>query len=86
MKGKNNSSFTFFDLFCLKEIIINRTKRNFFKLASKIIDSKLSLEYQIKSSCNLEKLKLITMNQEQIDYLNSLPNFKIEKHLNEIEK
>jgi len=65
--------------------MINKTKREFFKLATKIIENKLSLEYQMRYYFNMEKLKLISLNQEQIDYFNSLPNFKIEKHLSEIE-
>jgi len=69
----------------VKEIIMNKTKRNFFQLASKIIENKLSLEYKIRNYFNLEKLKLFSLNQDQIDYFNSLPNFKIEKHLSEIE-
>lgn len=83
---ENKHSFmTFFDLFCFKEIIINKTKRKFFKLASKIISKKLSLEYQLRNHCNLEKLKLICLNQEQIELFNRLPNFRIEKHLSEVD-
>jgi len=72
------------DLFCCKEFMIGSTKRNFFQLASKIIDNKLSLEFQLKYYCDLEKLKLLILNQEQLEYLNTVPNFKIEKHLNDI--
>lgn len=83
---ENNSFFTFYDLFCFKEVMTNKTKRKFFKLASKIIDSKLSLEYQMRYYSNMEKLKLISLNNEQLDFFNNIPNFKIEKHLDEIRK
>lgn len=64
MNGKTISFFNFLDLFCFKEIMINKTKRKFYKLASEIIDGKLSLEYQMKYYCDLEKLKLLFLDQE----------------------
>jgi len=56
------------------------------KLASKVFETKLSLENQLKLYCNLEKIKLLCLNQEQIDLFEVMPNFKIESHLNEIKK
>jgi len=40
----------------------------------------------MKNYCNIEKLKLITLNQEQKEIWNKFPNFKIQKHLNDIGK
>jgi len=81
---KNPSFFSFFDLFCFKEIIYSRTKRKFFNLATRIVENKLSLEAQLKYYCNLEKLKMHILNDEQIEMLNNIPNFKLEKHLNDM--
>lgn len=74
----------FFDLFCFKELLTNKKKRNFLKLANEIINKKLSIEYILKSYSNFEKLKMIVLNKEQINNFNSIPNFKIEKHLTEL--
>jgi hypothetical protein len=71
------------DLFCLKECIINKKKRHFFKLATNIIDKKLSLEYLLKFYSNFEKLKLLVLTKEQQDIFTAIPNFKLEKHLSE---
>jgi len=72
------------DLFCLKEVMIGKTKRNFFKLATKIIDTKLSLEFQLDHYSDLEKLKLLVLDQDRLEYFNNIPKFKFVKHLNEI--
>jgi len=64
--------------------MIGKTKRKLFNLLSKIIDNELSLECLLKYYCNTEKLKLIILNQEERDLWIKLPNFKIEKHLNDI--
>jgi len=71
-------------LFCLKEFIINRKKRNFFHLALKILDSKLSLEYQLYHYSSFEKMKSILFDKEQQQQIDSIPNLEIEKHINQI--
>jgi len=81
---KKKTFFTFLDLFCFKEIIIGKTKRNFFQLASNIIDHKLSLEFQLSHYSDFEKLKLLILNQEQLDCLKIIPKLNLEKHLNDI--
>ncbi len=64
----------------MKEIIFNKSKRKFFKFATKIIESKLSLEYKMRYYFNFEKLRLLFPNQELIDFSNNtLQNLKIEK-------
>ena len=75
--------FNFYDLICFRELLVNKNKRNFLKIAIDIIDKKLSIEYLLKFYSNFEKMKLILMNNEQVNELNSIPNFKIEKHLRE---
>lgn len=80
-----NSFFSFIDLVCFKAFIVEKNKRNFFKLASRIVSSKLSFEFQLKNYFNIEKLILAVLNKEQLDIFNQLPNFRIEKQLNQIE-
>jgi len=72
------------DLFCIKEVIIGQTKRDFFQLASKIVDTRLSLEFQLNYYSDYEKLKLLILNQEQLEYLNDVSKLKFVKHLNDI--
>jgi len=84
LKKEKKSLFTFMDLFCIKELIIGKSKRSFFKLATKIIDTKLSLEFQLNHFCDLEKIKLLLLNSEQLDSFNEFHKFKFTKHQNDI--
>jgi len=80
---KNARFFTLMELFCIKEAIISPTKRNFFQVASNIIDHKLSLEFQLRNYSDFEKLKLLILNPEQLEYLKTVPKFNLEKHIND---
>jgi len=83
-KKEKKTLFTFMDLFCIKEFIFAKTKRNFFKLATQIIETKLSFEFQLNTYSDIEKIKLLILNEEQKDYLNSIPKFTLVKHINDI--
>lgn len=78
------SVFSFAELFCMKELIFEKRKRNFMKLSNDIIDKKISLEYLLKFYSNLEKIKIILLNKEQQKIFSAMPNFSMEKHVNEI--
>ena len=54
------------------------------KLTTGIIDRKISLEYLLKLFSNFEKLKMIVLNKEQLSTFNTIPNFKIETHLEQL--
>ncbi len=71
-------------MFCFNEFIINKKKRKFFQLASKILDSKISLEYLIYQYSSFEKMKLFLFNQEEQEYLDLIPNIELEKHINQM--
>lgn len=75
---------SFPELFCVKEFILDRKKRNFLKLSSDIIEKKLSLEYFLKFFSDFDKLKNIILNKEEQENFSKLPNSNIENHLKEI--
>jgi len=78
------SVFSFADLFCMKEFIWGKRKRKFMKLSNDIIDKKISLEYLLKYYSNLERLKMILLNDEQQKVFFEMPKFLIEEHVNEV--
>ncbi len=78
------SVFSFAELFCMKELIFEKRKRNFMKISNDIINKKISLEYLLKYYSNLEKMKIILLNKEQQEVFSGMPNFCLENHVNEI--
>lgn len=61
--------------------MVDKSKRNFFKQASKIINNKLCIETQLKSYCNFENMKMLILNEEQIEILRKTPYLKFEQYL-----
>lgn len=68
----------------MKELIFKKRKRDFIKMYNYVIDKKISLECLLNSYSEIEKLKIILLNKKQKDILFRLPNFSLEKHVNEI--
>ena len=68
----------------MKELIFEKRKRNFMKLSNDIIDKKISLEYLLKNYSNMEKMKIILLNKDQQEVFSAMPNFRLEKHVNDI--
>ena len=62
---------------------MNKQKRNFVSLISKVVDNKLSVEYILELSNNFQLLKKSVLNQEQYDKFDYLPNLYFEEQLKE---
>ena len=54
------------------------------KLATKIIDRKISLEYLLNMYSNFEKLKILVLDKEQINSMRFIENFKLENHFEQL--
>ena len=83
-KRKENNSikyFSFWNTICFKFCIINRMKRRFVRFANELVDNKLSLEYYLEISNNLEFLKRLTLNEEQYEEFDKIPHLKFEEQL-----
>lgn len=63
--------------------MLNPLKKGFIDLASEVIDNKLSVEYFLESSNNLELLKKFTLNQEQCENFNRMSLVPLKEQLNE---
>ena len=56
-------------------------KRRFVRFANELVDNKLSLEYYLEISNNLEFLKRLTLNEEQYEEFDKIPHLKFEEQL-----
>jgi hypothetical protein len=77
----SNNVFTFWNSLCFNFCIINKRKKNFVRIISKIIYNKLSVEYLLKLSNNFEALKKKTLNNEEFENFAILGNRTIKEQM-----
>lgn len=82
-EGKSIKYFSFLNTLCCKFCIINPIRQKFIKLASKLVDKKLSIENILEVSNDLEILKKINLNDEQIYVFNDFPHLTFKEQLKE---
>ena len=85
LRKENNSIkyFSFWDTICLRSCIYNPLKRKFIKFATELIDNKLSVEYFLQVSNNVEILKKLTLNDEQNEIFDDMRHLPLKEQLNE---
>jgi len=84
-RKENNSIkyFSFWDTICVRSCIYNSLKRKFIKIATELIDNKLSVEYFLQVSNNVELLKKLTLNDEQNEKFDNMVYLPLKEQLNE---
>ena len=84
-RKENNSIkyFSFWNTICFRSCICNSLKRKFIKIATELIDNKLSVEYFLQVSNNVEILKKLTLNDEQNEIFDDMRHLPLKEQLNE---
>lgn len=85
-KNNNSKYFSCWDTFCFTRFILNERRRNFVYLMSDLIYKKLSVEYILEQSTNLELLKKKLLNEEEVIEFNKLPHLTIKELMEEFNK
>jgi hypothetical protein len=80
---KSIKYYSFLDTFCFKKCICNPLKRRFIDIVSKLINQKLSIEYYLESSNNIDILRKIMLNEEQDEKFLNYPHFTLKEQLKE---
>lgn len=80
-ENKSIKYFSFLNTICCEFCIINPRRRKFVSLVNQLIDKKLSIENILDVSNDLEILKNINLNEEQLYGFNDLPHLTFKEQL-----
>lgn len=74
------------DLICFQRCVKRKNKIEYLKQCKEVIKSKISIEHIIEKFCELDKLKKILSNPEQLELLRRLPKLTLEQHIKSIQE
>lgn len=61
-------------------------KRDFISVISEVIENKLSVEYFLELTNNFRNLKILLLDENQLEKFNALPYLNLEKQLEEFKQ
>ena len=78
---QTKNKFSFWESVCFKSFICNKSKKEFAKMVSLVIDRKISVENILKLSNNIEMLKELTLDEDDYNNFHKYPPISFEKQL-----
>jgi hypothetical protein len=86
-RKENNSIryFSFWNTLCFRFCIKNKMKKNFINFANLLINKKLSIEYYLEMSNQIEIIKKLTLDEEEYKEFDNYQHLEFKEQTEKLE-